>query len=82
MKSVRFFIEILRIIVPLTVIVSCTGLEKKSGNTAPLKEYIMDKNEPFSYEMIDTIKGDTWTEFIVKMISGTWLTEKEVDETE
>lgn len=42
----------------------------------------MDEDEPFSYSIVDTIKGETWTEFIVKMISGTWLTEKEVDETE
>jgi hypothetical protein len=47
-----------------------------------LKEYVMDEDEPFSYKIVDTIKGETWTEFIVKMVSGTWLTEQEVDETE
>jgi hypothetical protein len=47
-----------------------------------LKEYVMDGDEPFSYKIVDTIKGETWTEFIVKMVSGTWLTEQEVDETE
>jgi PhoPQ-activated pathogenicity-related protein len=73
--------SILFVLLILTVIVSCAGPEKKSDSTFPLKEYVMDENEPFSYEIVDTIKGDTWTEFIVKMVSGTWLTEKEVDET-
>jgi PhoPQ-activated pathogenicity-related protein len=75
MKSILFVLAI------LLVIISCSHPIKKSDSTFPLKKYVMDENEPFSYEIVDTIKGDTWTEFIVKMISGTWLTEKEVDET-
>jgi PhoPQ-activated pathogenicity-related protein len=75
MKSILF------VFIIVTLIVSCTGPEKKPDITFPLKEYVMDGDEPFSYEIVDTIKGDTWTEFIVKMMSGTWLTEKEVDET-
>ena len=76
MKSILF------VFLTLTVIVSCKGPEKEPESTFPLKEYVMDEDEPFSYTIVDTISGETWTEFIVKMISGTWLTEKEVDEPE
>jgi PhoPQ-activated pathogenicity-related protein len=76
MKSLLF------VFIILTVIISCKGPVKEPESTFPLKEYVMDKDEPFSYTIVDTIKGETWTEYIVKMISGTWLTEKEVDETE
>jgi PhoPQ-activated pathogenicity-related protein len=76
MKSIIF------ILIILLVIISCTGPEKKPEKTFPLKEYVMDKEEPFSYKIIDTIRGDKWTEYIVRMVSGTWLTDKEVFETE
>jgi PhoPQ-activated pathogenicity-related protein len=73
---------LLSVIIILSIVVSCKGPQEKPESKFPLKEYVMNPNEPFSYTMVDTIHGASWTEFIVKMISGTWLTEKEVDETE
>jgi len=76
MKSVFHFLLI------LIVIVSCKRPAEKPEVTFPLKEYVMAGDEAFSYAIVDTIKGETWREYVVKMVSGTWLTEQEVDQTE
>lgn len=76
MKKIFLFIGI------LTVIISCSGPDKKTEQTFPLKEYVFDEKEPFSYKMVDTIRGEKWTEYIIRMVSGTWLKDKEVNKTE
>jgi PhoPQ-activated pathogenicity-related protein len=47
----------------------------------PLKEYVVQGDDAFSYEVKETIQGEGWTEYRIKMTSGHWLTEKEVDQT-
>ena len=45
-----------------------------------LKEYVSLDDPSFRYEIIDTIKGDNWKEYRIKMVSGTWLTPNDFDE--
>ena len=47
-----------------------------------LKEYVYKKDPAFRYEIVETFSGDGWKEYYIKMVSGTWLTEKEVNHTE
>ena len=52
-----------------------------SGNNH-LKEYVYKKDPAFRYEIVETFSGDGWKEYYIKMVSGTWLTEREVNHTE
>ena len=47
-----------------------------------MEEYVRKADPAFRYEIEETYKADGWTEYRVKMVSGTWLTEKEVNHTE
>src|SRR5947209_15906232 len=44
-----------------------------------LDRYIAKPDPSYSYKLIDTVKGDGQTTFILEMTSQTWLTAKEVD---
>ncbi len=48
----------------------------------PLKEYVYGTQDEYSYEVVDSIIKDNWTGYHIKMVSGKWLNEKLVDETE
>jgi len=63
-------------------IFSCTTPEVKTEPTFPLKDYVMVGDDEFRYTVVETNKGEGWTEYIVRMVSGTWLTEHEVDNPE
>ena len=39
-------------------------------------------DEAFRYEISETHRGESWTEYRIYLVSGTWLTEAEVDEPE
>ena len=54
---------------------------QKSGNNH-LKKYVFKEDPAFRYEIVDTFSGDGWKEYYIKMVSGSWLTEKEVNQTE
>jgi len=74
---------ILAVLTMLFILAACHAPETTSDTTTfPLKEYVMAEDEAFSYEVVETVDGETWTEYRIRMISGTWLTEQEVDETE
>ncbi len=77
---------ILVVFASLLLIVSCKGPraepQAEAVAVSPLKEYVMTKDEAFKYNIEVTIKGENWTEYKVKMVSGTWLTEQEVDSPE
>ena len=73
--------SLLFVFIVLAVLSSCKGPAKKTERTSPLKEYVMTGDDAFRYTIVDTIRGGTWTEFIVKMVSGTWLTDQEIDQT-
>ena len=62
--------------------VTCTGPHTSNIPVPPLKEYVNAGDEAFRYTITDTVKGDNWTEYKVRMISGTWLTRKELDSPE
>ena len=69
----------------LIILTACTRKEPESGppkDPFPLKAYVETEDKAFRYEIIETEKGETWTEYRVYMVSGTWLTEQEVDELE
>ena len=64
----------------LILIISLSSCGKRNNDY--LKEYVHREDPAFKYEVIETLKNDKWTEYHIKMVSGTWLTEKEVNITE
>ena len=61
---------------------SCTSDQPEPRSDFPLKEYVYTQDDAFRYEVIETIKGNSWTEYRIKMVSGSWLTSEEVDHPE
>ena len=66
----------------LLVLTACTAPGTQPDTTFPLQEYVMAGDDAFRYTVVETNKGEAWTEYKIKMISGTWLTELEVDTPE
>jgi len=69
----------------LILLAACSSQEQKTTSSEdffPLKVYVETKDKAFRYEIVKTVKGDSWTEYRVHMVSGTWLTQEEVDEPE
>ena len=60
--------------------VSCNtpDLEIPSGDSFPLKTFAEKADPAFQYEIRDTVRGEGWTSYQARMVSGTWLTEQEV----
>lgn len=63
----------------LIFLFSCASPDPEIDSTFPLKDYVMTEDAAFNYSIVETNKGEAWTEYKVKMISGTWLSEEEVD---
>lgn len=77
--------QVLSLIFVLIILAECTRPEVKTGpekDPFPLKAYVEAENKAFRYEIKETIKGEAWTEYRIYLVSGTWLTTKEVDESE
>lgn len=53
-------------------------LRAKSGLTA-LDKYVAAPDSHYSYKLVETVKGDGFTTFVLDMTSQQWLTSKEVD---
>ena len=73
-KLLRSNLALMRIInylllLKIIFLFSCS--DKISNN--PLKEYVNKVDESFRYEVIDTIRGDDWSEVKIKMVSGNWM---------
>ena len=67
------------------LLASCSSPEPKSTTIKdpfPLKAYVETADEAFRYEIAETVRGESWTEYRIYLVSGTWLTEAEVDEPE
>ena len=64
----------------LFLFITVSSCQKNSNNH--LKEYVFKEDPAFRYEVVDTFSGDGWKEYYIKMVSGSWLTEKEVNQTE
>jgi len=72
-------------LVALTLLAACTSPDPKSSELKdpfPLKAYVEAGDDAFRYEIMETIKGESWTEYRIRLVSGTWLTKAEVDEPE
>jgi len=72
-------------LVALLLADACSSPEPKSGDIKELfslKAYVEAADESFRYEIAETIKGESWTEYRIHLVSGTWLTSAEVDEPE
>jgi PhoPQ-activated pathogenicity-related protein len=65
----------------LTLLFSCnpTAPETTAETPFPLKAYVMEGDPAFQYEILDTLRGENWTSYQLKLVSGKWLTEKEVE---
>jgi len=72
----------LLVIVTATILSACNNPEPAliPESSFPLKTYVETADPAFRYEIKETIRGESWTEYRVYLVSGTWLTEKEVDE--
>ncbi len=70
------------LVVLMGMLSTCNTPDKPSHDSFPLKTYVEQPDEAFRYEIIDTVRGKAWTEYRIRMVSGTWLTEAEVKETE
>jgi PhoPQ-activated pathogenicity-related protein len=47
-----------------------------------LKDFVQKEDDAFRFEIINVVEGDSWKEYIVKMVSQEWLTSNDVEETE
>ena len=85
----RLLFSCLALILSLSLLTNCrqapekeslaTKIETttKKGNT-PLDNYVTTPDPAFSYEVVDTIPGEGFNTYIIRMVSQRWLTEAEV----
>jgi PhoPQ-activated pathogenicity-related protein len=70
----------------LVLLQGCSTREesKKTDSTPafPLKAYVEAGDKAFRYEVIDSLVNPDYKEYKVRLISGTWLTENEVENPE
>jgi PhoPQ-activated pathogenicity-related protein len=69
----------------LIILAACSSTEEKTTPpeiSFPLQAYVETADDAFRYEIRETVRGEAWTEYRVYLVSGTWLTEQEVDEPE
>lgn len=67
----------------LILLAACSSPEPKTNPVRedfPLKTYVESPDKAFRYDIVETVRGEAWTEYRVYLVSGTWLTEAEVDE--
>jgi len=72
-------------ILALIILAACSSPDPGTSpakDIFPLQAYVETEDKAFRYEIIETEKGESWTEYRVYMVSGTWLTTEEVDEPE
>jgi PhoPQ-activated pathogenicity-related protein len=73
------------VLMALIILAACSSPEEKTKPTEssfPLQAYVETADDAFRYEISETVRGEAWTEYRVYLVSGTWLTEQEVDEPE
>jgi PhoPQ-activated pathogenicity-related protein len=65
---------------------SCQPPTVKTGAPSfaptPLDQYVLEKDSLFQFEVMDTIPGEGHTTFVVRMVSGNWLSKAEVKNPE
>ena len=57
---------------------SATQPANTAPSQSPLEAYMDIVDDAFEYELKDSIKGEGYTAFVIKMVSQRWLTTKEV----
>ncbi|MDF1576725.1 MAG: PhoPQ-activated protein PqaA family protein [Bacteroidales bacterium] len=73
------------LLVALLVLAACARQEQQATSTTssfPLEAYVKQEDPAFRYDIVERLKGESWTEYRIKMVSGTWLSSQEVDEPE
>jgi len=75
-------------IICIPALFSCGGKQTSmgpfpdsSGISFPLQAYVEAEDPAFTYDILDSLQGEGWTEYRIKMISGNWLSPEEVDES-
>ena len=58
---------------------SCTETTPVRKAFLPLKEYVMAEDIAFEYTVVDSVLGENWKEYKIRMQSGTWLTPRELE---
>ncbi len=61
------------------LLISCS---MDQPDTHPFEAYIAEPHPAYSYELHSTIEGDSYTAYLIRMVSQEWLTEELVNETE
>ena len=61
----------------ILILVGCS-----SRHNNYMEEYVYKTDPAFRYNIEETFTGEGWTEYRVKMVSGTWLTKQEVNHPE
>ena len=67
---------------PLIILIILTISNCVKSNNNHLKDYVYTKDPAFSYEIVQIDSAKSWKEYRIKMVSGTWLTKNEVNNTE
>jgi len=61
------------------LLISCS---MDQSDTHPFETYLAETHHAYSYELQSTIDGDSYTAYVIRMVSQEWLTEDLVNETE
>src|SRR5687767_11493025 len=51
----------------------------RQADRTALDRYVATPDPQYKYEVVDTVRGDGFTAYAVRMTSQKWLTEREVD---
>lgn len=78
----RLYRLILPILFLLPALQACreapTAIENTTPLVSPLKAYVSKIDPAFEYAMVDTLPGEGYTMYVIRMVSQRWLTEAEV----
>ena len=66
--------------ISIFVLIGCrTSSQKNEKNL--IKDYVSIIDPSYRYDMVDTIVGDGWKEYKVRMVSGSWLDKTNFDDS-
>jgi PhoPQ-activated pathogenicity-related protein len=67
------------IVLIISLFISCST---EQADLHPFEAYLAEPHPAWSYELKHTIEGDTYTAYVMRMVSQEWLTEELVNEPE
>ncbi len=83
-KASHRFFSLITFLLILQMVVSSGCSDKQAiqnqSSFNPIRDYALATKGEYSYSFYKTIPGNGYTTHILRMISGSWLTEKEVQE--